>query len=69
LAHVLAVLTSCAGAQGLGIDPNSHRPAVRIPLQGDTNADTYRQLPHRDLGSEIHIACDGAADTQIEAPA
>jgi hypothetical protein len=29
----LTVLTSAAGAQGLGIDPNSHRPAFPFPYR------------------------------------
>jgi outer membrane protein OmpA-like peptidoglycan-associated protein len=51
----LAILTSDASAQGVGIDPNSLRPSFRMPLSGNTNADTYRRLPYQDLGSEIHI--------------
>ena len=55
--YVLTVLASNASAQSLGIDPNSYRPAFRLPLQGDTNADTYRRrrLPYQDLASEIRI--------------
>jgi outer membrane protein OmpA-like peptidoglycan-associated protein len=52
---VLTVLASNASAQSLGIDPNSYRPTFRLPLQGDTNADTYRRLPYQDLASEIRI--------------
>jgi outer membrane protein OmpA-like peptidoglycan-associated protein len=51
----LATLTSDASAQGVGIDPNSLRPSFRMPLSGNTNADTYKRLPYQDLGSEIHI--------------
>jgi hypothetical protein len=39
----------------VGIDPNSLRPSFRMPLSGNTNADTYNRFPHQDLGSEIHI--------------
>jgi hypothetical protein len=53
--YVLTVLASSASAQSLGIDPNSYRPSFRLPLQGDTNADTYRRLPYQDLTSEIRI--------------
>jgi len=49
----LAVLISKASAQDVGIDPYSYRPALHTPLSG--NADTYKRLPYRDLGSEIHI--------------
>jgi hypothetical protein len=52
---VFTVLASNANAQGLGIDPNSYRPTFRLPLQGDTNPDTYRRLPYQDLASEIRI--------------
>jgi outer membrane protein OmpA-like peptidoglycan-associated protein len=51
----LAIMTSDASAQNVGIDPNSLRPSFRMPLSKSTNADTYRKLPYRDLGSEIHI--------------
>jgi outer membrane protein OmpA-like peptidoglycan-associated protein len=51
----LVTLTSNASAQGVGIDPNSLRPSFRMPLSGNTNADTYKRLPYQDLGSEIHI--------------
>jgi hypothetical protein len=51
----LAILTSEASAQGVGIDPNSLRPSFRMPLSGHTNADTFKRLPYQDLGSEIHI--------------
>jgi hypothetical protein len=53
--YMLTVLASSASAQGLAIDPNSYRPTFRLPLQGDTNADTYRRLPYQDLASEIRI--------------
>src|SRR5215475_15232411 len=53
--YVLTVLASSASAQGFGIDLNSLRPTFRLPLQGDTNADTYRRLPYQDLASEIRI--------------
>lgn len=52
---LLAILTSEASAQNVTIDPNSLRPSFRTPLSGDTKADTYKRLPYRDLGSEIHI--------------
>ena len=52
---LLAVLTNEASAQNVTIDPNSLRPTFRTPLGGDTKADTYKRLPYRDLGSEIHI--------------
>jgi hypothetical protein len=51
----LAILTSEASAQGVAIDPNSLRPSFRMPLSGNTNADTFKRLPYQDLGSEIHI--------------
>jgi hypothetical protein len=51
----LAILTSEASAQGVAIDPNTLRPSLRMPLSGNTNADTYKQLPYQDLGSEIRI--------------
>jgi outer membrane protein OmpA-like peptidoglycan-associated protein len=51
----LAILTSEASAQGVGTDPNSLRPSFRLPLQGKTNADTYKRLPYQDLANEIHI--------------
>jgi hypothetical protein len=51
----LAILTSEASAQGVGIDPNSLRPSFRMPLSGNTDADTFKRLPYQDLGSEIHI--------------
>jgi outer membrane protein OmpA-like peptidoglycan-associated protein len=53
--YVLTVLASSASAQSLGIDPNSYRPSFRLPLQGNTNADTYKRLPYQDLASEIRI--------------
>ncbi|MBO0750754.1 MAG: hypothetical protein J2P53_01480 [Bradyrhizobiaceae bacterium] len=57
----LAILTGEAGmtgdarAQNMGIDTNSLRPSLRVPLPGDTTADTFKRLPYQDLGSEIHI--------------
>jgi outer membrane protein OmpA-like peptidoglycan-associated protein len=51
----LAILTSEASAQGVAIDPNSLRPSFRMPLSGNTNADTFKRLPYQDLGNEIHI--------------
>jgi hypothetical protein len=51
----LAILTSETSAQGVAIDPNSLRPSFRMPLSGNTNADTFKRLPYQDLGSEIHI--------------
>jgi outer membrane protein OmpA-like peptidoglycan-associated protein len=51
----LAILTSQASAQSVGIDPNSFRPSFRMPLSENTNADNFRRLPYQDLGSEIHI--------------
>jgi outer membrane protein OmpA-like peptidoglycan-associated protein len=51
----LAIPTSEASAQSVGIDPNSLRPSFRLPLQGDRNAGGYKRLPYQDLGSEIHI--------------
>ena len=51
----LAAVTSEASAQNVGIDPNSLRPGFHVPLSGNTNADTYKRLPYRDLGGEIHI--------------
>jgi hypothetical protein len=53
--YVLTVLATGASAQGLTIDPNSYRPTFRLPLQGDTNADTFRRLPYQDFASEIRI--------------
>jgi hypothetical protein len=52
---VMTALTSDAGAQSLGIDPNSHRPGLRIPLKGDTTTDTFMRLPYQNLASETHI--------------
>jgi outer membrane protein OmpA-like peptidoglycan-associated protein len=52
---LVAALTSGAGAQSLGIDPGSHRPALHIPLREDAAADTYQRLPYQDLASEIRI--------------
>jgi outer membrane protein OmpA-like peptidoglycan-associated protein len=51
----IAVLASDASAQNVGLDPNSLRPSFRMPLSGNTSADTYKRLPYQDLGSEIHI--------------
>jgi outer membrane protein OmpA-like peptidoglycan-associated protein len=51
----LAILISEASAQDVGIDPYSYRPGLHMPLSGNAKADTYRRLPYRDLGSEIHI--------------
>jgi outer membrane protein OmpA-like peptidoglycan-associated protein len=52
---MLAILASDASAQNVGIDPNTLRPSFRMPLSERSNADTYKKLPYRDLGSEIHI--------------
>ena len=49
----LAILISEASAQDVGIDPYSYRQGLHFPLSGNT--DTYKRLPYRDLGSEIHI--------------
>jgi hypothetical protein len=51
----LAILASQASAQNVGIDPNTLRPSFRLPSSGDTKAETFKRLPYRDLGSEIHI--------------
>jgi outer membrane protein OmpA-like peptidoglycan-associated protein len=50
-----SVLTSGAGAQGLGIDPNTHRPSFRLPLEDKPGTDTFRRLPYRNLADEIRI--------------
>jgi outer membrane protein OmpA-like peptidoglycan-associated protein len=51
----LAILTSGAGAQDVGIDPNSLRPSFRSSLSGNLKAETFKRLPYQDLGNEIHI--------------
>jgi outer membrane protein OmpA-like peptidoglycan-associated protein len=51
----LATVRSEASAQNVGIDPNSLRPGLHMPLSGNTKSETYKRLPYRDLGSEIHI--------------
>jgi outer membrane protein OmpA-like peptidoglycan-associated protein len=53
-------LTSGAGAQSFGIDPNTHRPGFRVPLKGDAG-DNYKRLPYQNLANEIRIEL--AADT------
>ena len=52
---VMTALTSGADAQGLGIDPKTGRPGLRIPMKGDTTTDTFRRLPYQNLASEIRI--------------
>jgi len=56
-----AMLTTEAGAQGVGLDPNTLRPSFRMPLSGNTNSDTFRRLPYQDLGSEIRIELPAGA--------
>jgi outer membrane protein OmpA-like peptidoglycan-associated protein len=51
----IAALTGGAGARSLGIDPNTHRPALRVPLREDTTADTFKRLPYQELADQIHI--------------
>jgi outer membrane protein OmpA-like peptidoglycan-associated protein len=51
----LVILISEASAQDVGIDPYSYREGLHLPPSGNTKADTYKRLPYRDLGSEIHI--------------
>jgi len=51
---LITALASGAGAQSLGIDPNSLRPGFRVPLKVDT-AETYKRLPYLNLASEIRI--------------
>jgi hypothetical protein len=53
---LIAALTSGAGAQSLGIDPGSHRPALHIPLREDTAADTYKRLPYQPLRDGIRAS-------------
>lgn len=52
---VSLAVVSAAGAQGVGMDPNSLRPGFHLPLSENTRPDTYRRLPYQDLGEEIRI--------------
>lgn len=56
-----AILTSSADAQGIRLDPDSHLPVFGIPLQGDSDADTYKRLPYRDMPGKIHIEVAASA--------
>lgn len=57
---LIAALTTSAGAQSLGIDPQTLRPGFRFRTNADA-ADNFRKLPYQNLPGEIRIEL--AADT------
>jgi outer membrane protein OmpA-like peptidoglycan-associated protein len=57
---LLAALTSGAGAQSIGIDPQTLRPGLRFRTDAGA-ADNFRRLPYQNLPGEIRIEL--AADT------
>jgi uncharacterized membrane protein len=57
---LIAALTSGAGAQSIGIDPQTLRPGLRFRTNADA-ADNFKRLPYQDLAGEIRIEL--AADT------
>ena len=59
---LIAALTSGAGAQSIGIDPQTLRPGLRFQTNPDA-ADKFRRLPYQNLPGEIRIEL--AADTFV----
>jgi hypothetical protein len=57
---LIAALTSGAGAQSIGLDPQTLRPGLRFHTNPDA-ADDFRRLPYQNLPGEIRIEI--AADT------